>query len=785
MPHQQPQSDLAVVTRRRWRIVGQVQGVGFRPFVFRLACENHLTGFVNNNTEGVLLEAQGRSDHLDRFASMLESRKPALALIGAISCSTVPTRPGESGFRIEESGADPAAQADVTVDTALCRDCLAELLDQRDRRSQYGLINCTNCGPRYTILRRVPYDRPNTTMAGFPMCAACHAEYTNPADRRFHAQPVACHACGPKVSLADANGASIEGDPIGGAAQRLMAGQVLAVKGLGGFHLAVRADDPGAVTRLRKLKHRDQKPFALMCRDLAAARNLVFLSDQAAELLLSPACPIVLAPRRPGAAVAEDVAPGNHRLGVMLAYTPMQHLLFHWRGGALGPLVMTSGNLSDEPLVIDNAEAVQRLGGMCDAILWHDRPIERAVDDSVLIDMADGRPLPIRRARGYVPASLAIPMAGQSMGLCVGGELKNTVAVVRGGRAVLSHHMGDLTHTLAYEYFRRAVDDMCDLFGVRPQWIAHDLHPAYLSTAWATELARKLDVPLVGVQHHHAHAAAVMAEHGQVQPALAVVCDGVGYGADGTMWGGELLRVDLKAYERLAHLKPMLLPGGDAAAHDGRRCALALLYQAFGDGFSEHPLAKTLVSDDTERAMLTAMIRKGLRCVPSSGAGRYFDGVAALLGVCMRNSFEAQAPMRLESVAAAAPWRSDQDLFALEGDDVMRIDLSSLIRALVARAKAGWDVAELAACFHDQFVKAWEAAVALFVETTGLNVVALSGGVFCNERLTGGLTDRLQRRGLRVLRHELVPPNDGGLSFGQAAAAAARAADREFHRRGA
>ena len=492
------------MTRRRWRIVGQVQGVGFRPFVYRLARAHGLVGRILNDSTGVVIEAQGGALAMERFAQDLVSQRPALAVISHIETQDVVPVSGEHEFRIEHSEDDHRPRADVTVDSALCGACRGELLSADDRRRGYGLINCTDCGPRYSIIRRVPYDRPNTTMAQFQMCPACAGEYADPSDRRFHAQPIACHDCGPKVALVDSRGRPIDGDPIEQTAKCLEQGQIVAIKGLGGFHLAVRADGEAAVARLRSLKKRDGKPFALMCGSADQAQRVVELSEQGRKAIESPAAPVVLAKRRAGAPVAASVAPDNHRLGVMLPYTPIHHLLFGALGTDAPALVMTSGNLSDEPLAIDNAEALQRLGGMCDAILWHDRPIERCVDDSVIIDVGDA-PLPIRRSRGYAPMSIALPADAGVPGLCVGGELKNTVAVVRDGSAILSQHLGDLNHPLALEYFRKAVADLRELFGVRPSWIAHDLHPLYQSHGYAKQLAGELGAELIGVQHHHAH----------------------------------------------------------------------------------------------------------------------------------------------------------------------------------------------------------------------------------------------------------------------------------------
>ena len=757
-------------------MTGQVQGVGFRPFVYRLAHDHKLVGFVCNDTTGVIIEGQGPAGQLDAFVRDLQAHQPPLAVIDGISSATLPLRADETDFRIIASHSAAHHSARVTIDTALCPDCLREMLDPADRRASYGLINCTNCGPRYSIIRRVPYDRPNTTMATFVMCDRCRSEYTNPADRRFHAQPIACHNCGPKLDLVSPQGIAIPEDPILGAVDRLAAGKILAIKGLGGFHLAVRADDWAGVLRLRQLKHRDHKPFALMCANVDRAGQLVQLSASTVSALTSPACPIVLAPRRPDADVAPAIAPGNHRLGVMLPYTPIHHLLFHHGRGQFDVLVMTSGNLSDEPLVIDNSEAVQRLGSMCDAILLHDRPIERCVDDSVVIDMGNADPLPIRRARGYVPGAIALPQAAAEPGLALGGELKNTVAAIREDRAILSQHLGDLTHPLAFASFKRAIADLCELFSITPKWIAHDLHPMYLSTAYANEMAQRLAVPTIAVQHHHAHAAAVMAEHGVTDSVLAIACDGTGYGTDGTIWGGELLLANLLEFKRLGRMRPMVLAGGDAAARDTRRCALGLLYQSLGAGFGEHPAARRLVADPQERMMLCRMIGRNINCVMTSSTGRVFDGVAALLGLCFHNDHEAQAAMSLESAACRAE-RIPQagDLFAIHDEQMLELDFSPLVRQIVEQFGRGCPSEPLAAMFHEQLACAWDGAAAIAADRTGIRCVALSGGVFCNQRFTESLQARLEQRGLRVLRHRLVPPNDGGLAYGQAAVATARA----------
>lgn len=781
MPVPACQSDASSVTRRRWRIAGQVQGVGFRPFVYRSALDHDLTGWVCNDAQGVTIEAQGDLDALSRFGRTLEAQLPPLAAVTSIEHQHASVIAGESAFTITQSDADrsqPDRQAGVTVDAAVCEPCLHELFAPGDRRHRHPLINCTNCGPRYSIIRQVPYDRPNTSMAQFAMCDHCTAEYHTPSDRRFHAQPTACNDCGPTISLISLAGKVLADDAIKAAGELLTGGGIVAVKGLGGFHLAARADDPVAVERLRVGKRRNAKPFAVMARSPEVARTLVSLSDDAARLMASPVCPIVLAPRNGVCRLADNVAPGMHRLAVMLPYTPIHHLLFD--AMPIDVLVMTSGNVSDEPLAIDNDEAIARLGEMCDALLLHDRSIVRAVDDSVVIDLPDG-PMPVRRARGYVPTRLPLPDAVAERvpnGLCLGGELKNTAAVVREGAVIVSQHLGNLRHPASFEAFKAAVNDLQQLFDIQPRWIAHDLHPDYVSTGWARELSRRTGLPLVAVQHHHAHAASLLAEHGRSVRTLVVACDGVGYGSDGGTWGGELLLADLASAVRLARLRPLRLPGGDAAAKDTRRCALALLFNALGEGFADHPVVSQLYPENTQRDLLCQMIRRNVHCASSSAAGRYFDGAAALLGVCSDNAFEGRAPMLLEAVAASVPAQEVAALveggFGVFKGRLDELDLSPLVRTMLDEQVRGASVSRLAAAFHTTMARAWARIATLYAHRTGIDTVGLTGGVFCNERLLDELSRLLMHEGLGVLRHHRVPPGDGGISYGQAAVAAAR-----------
>jgi hydrogenase maturation protein HypF len=678
-------------------------------------------------------------------------------------------------------------KASVTVDTAMCPDCRAELFSQDNRRRGHAFINCTNCGPRFSIVREIPYDRGNTTMSGFRMCARCAHEYDDPRDRRFHAQPICCRDCGPVLELIDHGGKPVSGEPVSRAAGLLLEGRIVAIKGIGGFHLAVRADCHEAVSRLRTLKQRDSKPFALMVPDIDAARRFVDLSTEAEAELASPAAPIVLSrgTTRAELDLSPAVAPGTHLLGLMLPYAPLHHLLFKALADAVRPLaapplVMTSGNLSDEPLVIDNTDARVRLGPLCDAILMHDRPIERSVDDSVLRDRGEGfAPLPIRRSRGYVPAGWAMPpeSGGHATGICLGGELKNTVALVRERDVIVSQHLGDLTHPLAFQHFQKAIADFSRLFAARIRFVAHDLHPNYMSTHYGQQLAREAGAVLIPVQHHVAHAHAVLAEHRIETPALALVCDGAGYGTDGTTWGGELLYIDGGDWKRLASLRPMRLPGGDAAAADTRRSALALLHMAYGDSFERLPLVGRLFPDREERGVLARMIRTGIQSPWTTSAGRLFDGVAALLGVCLRNGHEAQAAMALE---AAAQEKDSGGAFA--GDDrgsewfsiertpggLWQLDLAPFIRHIVeAIGPGGRRIAELASGFHATLADGFT-ALTLAVNQPHLPMV-LGGGTFCNQLLCKGLLDRAATFGRKVFLPGIYPPTDAGLSFGQAA----------------
>ena len=780
--------------RKRLLVTGQVQGVGFRPFVYRLATELNLTGWVLNDARGVTIEVQGSPAAACGFAERLRGELPPLAQVATCEVADAQPMIGEQRFEIRPSEGGELTDAQVTVDTATCDDCLRELLDPADARYRYPFINCTNCGPRYTIVRRVPYDRPNTTMADFGMCPLCARQYGDPADRRFHAQPVACPECGPHVWLVDPKGRQLYvRDAIRGAADMLMDQKIVAVKGLGGFHLACRADSDEAVQSLRRRKRREAKPFALMVRDLAQARELCVLTPEAEALLTGPLRPIVLLPRRdhhapPGVLrVAPSVAEGLNTLGILLPYTPVHHLLFQHVDR---PLVMTSANYSEEPLVKDNDEAIARLGPLADALLLHNRRIERRLDDSIVQLAAPGRLNVLRRARGYAPQPVRIerpprsatanrePGTGNRSILAVGAELKSAVCLYRDGRAVLGEHIGDLKDGRTYRHFIDTIHHLEELFGVAPDLIAADLHPQYLSTEYALrrhrgELPGRPETPLVRVQHHHAHAAACLAENARSE-AIALVCDGVGYGDDGAVWGCEVLHARLASYERLGHLRYVHLPGGDRAAIETFRPGVAALYDAFGEDCLDHPGAERLLAGRSTLEATLQLLRTGMNSPASSSLGRWFDAVAALCGLARANRFEGEAPMRLESAAAAGVDAAYG--FRIESEGPFQVDLRPMVAELCDDLVARTSVGKVAAKFHNTVASFLLAGAQRARELTGLGVVALSGGCFLNRYLTARLVRLLEADGFEVLTHRTVPTNDGGVALGQAVVAAARVA---------
>ncbi len=754
--------------RRRIRVTGTVQGVGFRPFVYRRALELGLNGFVRNDAAGVLVEAEGPPGALDELERALRHDAPPLARVSGVEATAVAPE-GSTVFLIVASDAGGRADAPVSIDTATCAECLAEVDDPTDRRWRYPFTNCTNCGPRYTIVERVPYDRPATTMAGFTMCAACQREYDDPADRRFHAQPNACPACGPTLRYCDPTGALLAkaDEALDAAAAALAGGGILAVKGIGGFHLAVDATAEAAVGELRRRKARDDKPFAVMVADLAAAAELGRLGPVARDALVSPRRPIVLAPRRAGAPVAASVAPGLPELGLMLAYSPLHHLLLARVGR---PLVMTSGNRSDEPIAHTDDDAFERLGPLVDGVLTHDRPIHIRCDDSVARAHGDALTV-LRRSRGYAPEPLALAGPARRAVLAVGAELKSTVAVASGRAIVASHHIGDLEHLATYRSFLQAIDHVCHLGAVVPDVVAHDLHPEYLSTKLALDLVAGGDVEAWPVQHHHAHVASCLAEHAHLEPVLGLAFDGLGYGPDGTLWGGEFLVADFEGYERVGHLEAVALPGGAAAVREPWRMALTWARRAAG-AEAALALGRELAGEERAAAVLD-LVERG-RALRTTSMGRLFDALAAIVGLHPRVTYEAQAAIELEALArTVAPEDAPRyPVPAARRDGTFVVDPAPLVAAVLDERRAGTAPALVAAGCHQAIASAAVSVGAELAARRGLNTVALSGGVFQNARLSTLVADGLRAQGLRVLVHRLVPPNDGGISIGQAAVAA-------------
>ena len=755
--------------RFRVRVEGIVQGVGFRPFVYRLAHELDVAGFVRNDAHGVLIEAEGTPVAVRELVDRLACDAPPLAVVERVR-TEIATPTGASAFRIIESAGGERPDAPVAPDTATCGDCLAELFDPADRRYRYPFINCTNCGPRFTIVRGVPYDRPLTTMAAFAMCPACRAEYEDPCDRRFHAQPNACPECGPHLSLHDRGGVllSERDEALRTAAAALRHGAIVAVKGIGGFHLACLADRQPAVAALRARKHREDKPFALMVRDLDAARGLVGLSAREQRLLVGPERPIVIARRRPGAPVADALAPRCAELGVMLPYSPLHHLLLAEVGDAL---VMTSGNVSDEPIAYRDEDALERLGAIADRFLFHDRPIQTRTDDSVIRALGRReRPLFLRRSRGYVPGALALPLpAGRELLAC-GAELKNTFCLAKGKRAWISHHVGDLENYETLASFTEGVEHLKRLFDVNPGLVVHDLHPEYLSTKHALSIQ---DVETLGVQHHHAHLAACLAEHGLSGPAVGAIFDGTGYGTDGTIWGGELLVGDLNGFERAGHLLPVRMPGGAQAIRQPWRMACAWLGAALGEEAAPTPpaaIAET-VSPTAWRAV-SGLARGGVASPITTSMGRLFDAVAALCGLRLQINYEGQAAIELE--AASDPFeRAVYPLPLVRRDGAVVLDARETIRAVAADLDARPRVALVAARFHNTIAAATVAACIGIAVEHRLGTVVLAGGTFGNRLLLERVAADLRHAGLGVVIPERLPPGDGAISYGQAAIAAA------------
>lgn len=738
-----------------------MQGVGFRPFVHSLATRIGLSGHVGNDVHGVFTEVEGSDESVERFLDALRSQAPPLAVVENVTAEAVAVRGGESfGIVLSDSGGQRATP--VSADSATCADCLAELNDPADRRFGYPFVNCTHCGPRFTIVRDVPYDRPLTTMAGFTMCSRCTAEYHDPADRRFHAQPVCCPECGPRLDLLDDSGHAMTDEPLSGAVAALRRGEILAIKGLGGYHLAVDAVNQDAATTLRKRKHREDKPFAVMVSDVDAARALCTVGTAEEELLTSRRRPIVLLEQRAGTSVAVAVAPGNRQLGVLLPYTPLHHLLLRDFGG---PIVLTSGNVSDEPIAYGDDDALARLSGIADAFLTHDRAVHTRTDDSVMRTFRD-RPMPVRRSRGYVPEPVSLPWEFPRPVLACGAELKNTFCVAKQRHAFVSHHVGDLENYETLRSFTEGIEHFRRLFDVDPAVVAHDLHPEYLSTKHALDLG---DVDLVGVQHHHAHIASCLADNGEHGPVLGVAFDGLGYGLDDTLWGGEFLLADLVDFRRLGHLEPVPMPGGTTAVRQPWRMAVAHLVTCYGRQLPELELLRR----NEQWPAVADLARCGVSAPSTSSAGRLFDAVAAILGVRDTTNYEGQAAIELEQ-------RTDRDeggaypVTLATGQQPLRVAGCDLVYGVVRDLQAGVEPPVISARFHNGVADMIGEVCTYLCSYAGVDTVALSGGVFQNVLLLHRTTARLEHRGLRVLVHSRVPANDGGISLGQAAVAGAR-----------
>jgi hydrogenase maturation protein HypF len=736
--------------------------VGFRPFVVGIAAGHGLDGLVGNDSGGVFIEIEGDPVAMQRFVVELTAAAPPLARIDNVAVDRAAAPTGDQGFVIVASRRGVGHDALIAADAATCADCLREIGDPADRRFGYPFTNCTNCGPRYSIVRDVPYDRARTTMAGFEMCAMCQAEYDDPRDRRFHAQPVCCPACGPRLQLVGADGAARPGDPVAEAAGLLGPGAVLAVKGIGGYHLAAAAANDDAVLTLRDRKHREERPFAVMVASLDAARALCEVSDDGARLLSDPAAPIVLLRRLPGAEVSAAVAPGRDELGLMLAYTPLHHLLLAAYGA---PIVLTSGNVSDEPIAFDDSDARARLRGIADAFLTHDRPIQTRIDDSVVRVVAD-RVVPIRRSRGYAPDPLRLPWSLPRSVLGCGPELKNTFCLARGRHAFVSHHIGDLANFETLSSYLEGIEHVRRLFDIDPAVVAYDLHPEYLSTKHAMEL---VGVDLVGVQHHHAHIASCLVDNGFEGPVIGVAFDGLGMGTDGSLWGGEFLVADLVCFERVAHLEPVAMPGGAAAVREPWRMAAAYLDRGYA---GDVPRRVDIAARHEHWDEVLAVARAGVNSPLTSSMGRLFDAVSAVLGVREQVSYEGQAAIELEQIADCD--EAGRYEVGLDGADPLRINGPALLREVAADHASGTAVDVVAARFHNSVAQLVVDVCTRLRSDRGLNTVSLSGGVFQNVRLLGETVAGLAGAGFDVLTHRRVPTNDGGVSLGQVAVAGAR-----------
>jgi len=747
------------------RINGLVQGVGFRPTVYRLAHRYGVVGYVANDSHGVTMQIEGVQEDVEALLRAIPTELPPLARINEFDTVELAPTGAEIDFTIRDSVVRGHRRALITPDSCVCQDCLAELFDPDDRRHLYPFINCTNCGPRYTIVTDVPYDRHNTTMAAFTMCPQCQAEYDDPLSRRFHAQPNACWQCGPRLSLRDATGREIARDnPVGAAVEALLKGRIVAIKGLGGFHLACCATSDDAVRRLRGRKRRDQKPLAIMSADLDSVDGYALLTASDKAVLTAAQRPICLVPKRPDSAISELVAPNSKYFGVMLPYTPVHYLLF--RDNPFLALVMTSGNVSEEPIAKDIADGLKRLSGIADYYLTNDRDIFCRADDSVVRMLSD-EPVFLRRSRGYVPVPVFLRSPVKKSMLGVGAELKNTVCLVKDDKAFVSQHIGDLKNVLALQFFEQAIDHLRRILEIEPAAIACDLHPGYLSSRYA---ANQGNVPVVRVQHHHAHIASVLAETGEQGPVIGVACDGTGLGDDGAMWGCEFLVATKRDYQRRGHLEYVALPGGDKAVEEPYRMALSHLVNAFGDDVEKLDLPFLRAIEPEKRKIVLQMIARRVNSPSTSSLGRLFDAASALVGVCEAATFEGQPAIEFEAVVRSEetgvyPWA----IAEVNGRFV--VDPKPIIRALVEDVSRRVEPPIIAARFHNAVVAFITEMCVRLREATSIETVALSGGVFQNDVLARRLVSNLLERGFKVLVNRHVPPNDGGISLGQVAVA--------------
>jgi len=754
-------------------IHGIVQGVGFRPFVHRTARKLNITGTVINSGTGVIVRTLCRQDQLDDFLEVLKNHSPPLARIISIDQQVISVDAPWNDFTIETSASGPVTGAMIPPDIALCDDCLHELIDPNDRRFGYPFINCTNCGPRFSIVRTIPYDRPKTSMRDFTMCPDCNGEYHDPADRRFHAQPNACYNCGPSLSFYGENSIEENSDPIGSAVRSLRNGDVVAIRGLGGFHLAVDGTSVSAVQKLRERKRRPDKPLAVMVADLTRLKEIAVVSDLETALLSGPQHPIVLLKQKETDMVAANLAPGIGEIGIMLPYTPFHHLLFQHKD-CPKVLVMTSGNISGEPICTSNECAFDKLDRIADAFLLHNRDIVTRVDDSVARVMGKGAMM-LRRARGYVPNPILLNSELPPVLGC-GGGLKSTFCLARGKTAFMSQHIGDLFNLESLEFYQESVNHLQSVLEIEPELVVCDLHPDYLSTHYG----RDLGLPFYQVQHHHAHAVSVMAENGLNEKVLAVILDGTGLGPDGTIWGGEILLCDLTSYERVGHLQQIALPGGDSGAREPYRMALSTLYAVYGeDGIDANSLPPTLSPVEKDRIrVIGEMINNNINCPKTSSCGRLFDAAASLLGIRHVISFEGQAAMELESLAAKELFRSSKTLASRlssddnqatesETDGLFLMSIKPFINSIMTSLRDGMPAQRAALDFHIQLVRTIGRSLELLRRKTGINSVVLSGGCLQNRILLEGLHHILEQNRFSVYTGSEIPVNDGGISLGQ------------------